>query len=139
MIPLFGIQFLDDVTPLMAGDYFTSAGFVADGTPEEVRTAAVSFMMYVNKQPHRGYRSLFDAFLPLYSQIPLEIVPAGSRDEAFAYIEEYGIARHGTRDEIFNLVRTAHAEMLTAVFLRTATPEEGLAQFRATILELSNE
>jgi len=139
LIPLLGIEFREGIVPLITGDWYSGAGFIADNTPEEYREAAASYMMYILRHPWAGPDSGPDFLLTLHDQVERGMVLPGTRDELHAHIEKYGLASNGARYEIHNQVREAHAEMLAAVFLHELTPEEGLAQFQAKVAELQSE
>lgn len=139
LIPLLGIEFREGVVPLITGDYYGGAGFLAENTPEEYREAAASYMTYILTMAWGGPGSQADFLLIQHEQVERGLVPPGSRNELHAHIEEYGLADQGGKHEIYNQVREAHAEMLAAVFLHELSPAEGLAQFQAKVAELQGE
>lgn len=146
MIPLLGIQFREGVTPLIGGGQYGRVGFMSENTPEEHREAAVSFLYYVLTAPWMagvegdGEHAMtgVDMFIPFQSMIDRGMT-ASSRAEAHAHIQEYGLANYGIQLPIYNAVRTAFGDMISAVALHEATPAEGLAQFQAAIADLEAE
>lgn len=138
-VPFLGIQFREGVVPLVTGGYFSQAGFVADNTPEEYRTAATSYMAYVLSGPSIGAGGWLDQIPLQRSQVERGTVAAGTRDEILAHINKYGLADDGIQAEAYNQVREAFGQMLTSVFLHQLTPQEGLAQFQATVSGLQGE
>jgi len=144
LIPLLGIQFREGVTPLIAGSQYGRVGFMSENTPEEHREAAMSFLSYVLSAPWMGESpgvnamSGGDMFIPLHSMVERGIAAPG-RDEAYAHIQEYGLADYGLQIPFYNDVRAAFGDMLSAVALHELTPEEALAQFQAKIVELEEE
>jgi len=139
LIPLLGIRFREGVDPLIAGSQYGRVGFMSENTPEEHREAAVSFLTYVLTSPWMGAltedATTGDLFLPFQSQVDRGMYAPG-RDEAYAYIEEHGLADNGLQLPIYNDVRAAFGNMLSVVALHELTPAEALAQFQATIAEL---
>jgi len=123
IVPIAGIQFDEDIQPLMSGSHFTTASIVTAATPEEHRKAAVDFahftMMlhwveWVNPGTLPGTH-------PSNDKLRL-----GDLGPAYDYIAEHGLADVGVYNPHYNEIRSLFADLVAAMTAGVKSPTEAM-------------
>jgi len=121
-LPIFGIQFFDDVPPMALGTPISDAITVTEHTPDHARQAAVDFAWFMSSQFYNE-----DTWHPAVfrSQQDRGYMTANV-DPWFELAEEYGMADQGMTVPCYNDIRLLFSELITSMFLGLSTPQEVL-------------